>query len=91
MYACASYYQFYYTYRNGLLVFAESSDTELLMLLKVIDLLASCAEGENLFIESICQNVIGISELLQVVHACIHVCYVHVMFIYRFCLCKTLI
>ena len=63
------------THRNDLLVYAESSDAELLMLLKVIDLLASCAEGENLFIESICQNVIGIPELLWVIHACIHVYY----------------
>jgi len=36
------------------------------MLIKLIDLLASCCEGENLFIESICQNVMGISELLKV-------------------------
>ena len=53
-------------YRNQLLIHEESSNPDLKMLLKVIDLLASCAEGENLFIESICQNVIGISELLQV-------------------------
>ena len=59
-------------HRNDLLIYAESSDPELLMLLKVIDLLASCAEGENLFIESICQNVIAIPELLQVIHACVH-------------------
>ena len=54
-------------YRNQLLIHEENSNPDLQMLLKVIDLLASCAEGENLFIESICQNVIGISELLQVV------------------------
>ena len=53
-------------YRKQLLIHEESSNPDLKMLLKVIDLLASCAEGENLFIESICQNVIGISELLQV-------------------------
>ena len=50
-----------------LLIHAESSDPALQMLLKVIDLLASCSEGENLFIESICQNVLGISELLKVI------------------------
>ena len=53
-------------YRNQLLIHAKNLDQDLQMLLKVIDLLASCAEGENLFIESICQNVIGISELLEV-------------------------
>ena len=50
-----------------LLIHADSSDPPLQMLLKVFDLLASCAEGENLYIESICQNVMGISELLEVV------------------------
>ena len=49
-----------------LLIHAENSDPSLQLLLKVIDLLASCSEGENLFIESICQNVLGISELLKV-------------------------
>ena len=53
-------------YRSHLLIQAENSDSDLQMLLRVIDLLASCAEGENLFIESICQSLIGISELLQV-------------------------
>ena len=38
------------------------------MLIKLIDLLASCCEGENLFIESICQNVMGTAELLKVVY-----------------------
>ena len=42
------------------------NEDDLQMLLKLFDLLASCCEGENLFIESICQNVMGISELLKV-------------------------
>ena len=46
---------------------ADSSDSDLQLLLKLIDLLASCSEGENLFIESICHNVMEISELLQVI------------------------
>ena len=52
--------------REQLLVNAISGDPDLKMLLKLIDLLASCSEGENLFIESICQNIISIEELLKV-------------------------
>ena len=36
------------------------------MLLKLFDLLASCSEGDDLYIDLTCQNVMGISELLQV-------------------------
>lgn len=54
-------------HREQLLIHAKSSDPDLQMLLKLFDLLASCCEGENLFIESICQNVMGISEVLKVV------------------------
>lgn len=53
-------------YREHLLTKALDEDPELKMLLKLIDLLASCSEGENLFIESICQNIISINELLKV-------------------------
>ena len=30
------------------------------------DLLAACSEGENLFIESVCQTVYSVNELLQI-------------------------
>jgi len=53
-------------HREHLLTDALDEDPELKMLLKLIDLLASCSEGENLFIESICQNIISINELLKV-------------------------
>ena len=52
--------------REHLLLHAEDGEPDLQMLLKLIDLLASCSEGENLFIESICQNIISINELLKV-------------------------
>ena len=52
--------------RQELLVKADNSDKDLQMLLKLVDLLASCCEGENLFIESVCQNIISINELLEV-------------------------
>ena len=52
--------------RQELLVKADNCDPNLQILLKVVDLLASCSEGENLFIESVCQNIMSINELLQV-------------------------
>jgi len=55
-----------HAHREELLLETEDSDPVLQMLLKLIDLLASCSEGENLFIESICQNLISINELLKV-------------------------
>jgi len=45
---------------------AEDSDYHLRVLLNVINLLAACCEGENLFIESLCQNVISIEEIMKV-------------------------
>jgi len=53
-------------YRKELILNGDNSDPALQILLKTIDLLASCAEGENLFIESVCQNIMSINELLQV-------------------------
>lgn len=35
--------------------------------MSVTDLLASCSEGENLFIESVCQTVFSIDELLDII------------------------
>ena len=54
--------------RWELLVKANDSDPDLQMLLKLVDLLASCSEGENLLIESVCQNIVSINELLEVVN-----------------------
>ncbi|XP_065909470.1 inositol 1,4,5-trisphosphate-gated calcium channel ITPR1-like [Dysidea avara] len=56
--------------RKQLLLKTEDNDPVLQMLLKLIDLLASCSEGENLFIESICQNLMSINELLKIL--CMH-------------------
>lgn len=53
-------------HRESILLYAEDSDYDLQVVLKVIGLLAACCEGENLFIESICQNIISISELMKV-------------------------
>ncbi len=33
------------------------------------DLLASCSEGENLFIESVCQKVFTVEELLVILNS----------------------
>ena len=54
-------------YRKELLIRADSHNPTLQMLLKLCDLLASCSEGDDLYIDLTCQNVIGISELLQVI------------------------
>ena len=53
-------------HRESLLLHADDSDHQLQVFLKVIDLLAACCEGENLFIESLCQNIMSISELMKV-------------------------
>ena len=57
---------FYISNRLELLVKGDDSDPNMQMLLKLVDLLASCSEGENLFIESVCQNIMSIDELLKV-------------------------
>ncbi|KAK7486477.1 hypothetical protein BaRGS_00022278, partial [Batillaria attramentaria] len=41
---------------------------ELNYLIAMVDLLATCAEGENRYIESICQTIFKISELLKVLN-----------------------
>lgn len=48
---------------------AESSDFDLALLLAMTDLLASCSEGENLFIESVCQKVFTVEELLAILNS----------------------
>ena len=53
--------------RESLLLYAEDSDHDLQVFLKVIGLLAACCEGgNNLFIESICQSIISVNELMKV-------------------------
>ena len=44
-------------------------DPDLSLLLAMTDLLASCAEGENLFIESVCQKIFSVEELLTVLNS----------------------
>ena len=53
-------------HRKELLIHADNHNPTLQMLLKLFDLLASCSEGDDLYIDLTCQNVMGISELLQV-------------------------
>ena len=46
----------------------EEDDSSILqVLLGVTDLLATCAESKNLFIESVCQNIFSSEELLRYV------------------------
>ena len=49
----------------------EQSDLQ--KLLSITDLLASCAEGENLFVESTCQTIYKV-RILQYRYAYIYVC-----------------
>jgi inositol 1,4,5-triphosphate receptor type 1 len=43
---------------------------DLQLLLSITDLLASCAEGENLFVESTCQSIFKVEELLHILCNC---------------------
>jgi hypothetical protein len=52
--------------RWQLLTEAPDEDSNLQLLLSLTDLLASCAEGENLFIESVCQTIYKAEELLLI-------------------------
>lgn len=45
---------------------AIDGDYNLQLLLAMTDLLASCSEGENVFIESVCQTVYSLEELLEI-------------------------
>ncbi|XP_070538210.1 inositol 1,4,5-trisphosphate-gated calcium channel ITPR3-like [Ptychodera flava] len=53
--------------REGVLMSAEG-DKDLTYMCSLVDLLATCAEGENRFIESICQTIFSIGELLAVLN-----------------------
>ena len=44
---------------------SSEHDSELNMLLSVTDLLATCAEGENAFIDSVCQNIYELDKILK--------------------------
>ena len=46
---------------------AKDDSDDLNLLISLTDLLASCSEGENLFIESVCQTIFSIDELLEII------------------------
>ena len=46
-------------------IFLTQSDPQLHLLLSITDMLAGCAEGKNLFIESVCQNIFTVEELVR--------------------------
>lgn len=52
--------------RLELLIDGKDDDELLLLLLNTTDVLASCCEGTNPFIESICQTIFPVEELLEV-------------------------
>ena len=41
-------------------------DPRLLVLLSVVDLLAACCKGRNVFVQSICQTMLPSDKLLEV-------------------------
>ncbi|XP_067668084.1 inositol 1,4,5-trisphosphate-gated calcium channel ITPR2-like [Haliotis asinina] len=49
-------------------ILVSSASEELNYLIAMVDLLATCAEGENRFIESICQTIFKIPDLLKVLN-----------------------
>ena len=77
------------TLRMELLTNAGDNDAQLLVLLNVTDLLASCCEGDNPFIESICQTIFSIDELLGV-STVQYVCIVPHMSLCILCVCVVL-
>jgi inositol 1,4,5-triphosphate receptor type 1 len=52
--------------RNQLLTGPPSDELD--YLISLVDLLATCAEGENRFIESICQTIFSVDELLTILN-----------------------
>ncbi|OWF52185.1 Inositol 1,4,5-trisphosphate receptor type 3 [Mizuhopecten yessoensis] len=46
----------------------ENNHKDLQYLIAMVDMLATCAEGENRFIESICQTIFKIPELLRILN-----------------------
>ncbi|KAL3848190.1 hypothetical protein ACJMK2_019064, partial [Sinanodonta woodiana] len=49
-------------------ILTSSNHPDLNYLISIVDLLAACAEGENRFIESICQTIFKIPELLKILN-----------------------
>ncbi|XP_078311676.1 inositol 1,4,5-trisphosphate-gated calcium channel ITPR2-like [Crassostrea virginica] len=47
-------------------ILVNSGETELQYLISMVDMLATCAEGENRHIESICQTIFSIPEVLRI-------------------------
>ena len=37
-------------------------------LMRLIDLLASCAEGEGRYVESLCQTLMGVDEIISILN-----------------------
>ena len=44
---------------------SRSPGPVLQLLLNMTDMLAACANGNNQFIESVCQNIFGVEELIK--------------------------
>ncbi|KAL5005127.1 hypothetical protein ScPMuIL_018583 [Solemya velum] len=49
-------------------ILTDSTSKDLNYMIALVDLLATCAEGENRFIESICQTIFKISEILHILN-----------------------
>ena len=49
----------------------SDDNAELKLLLSLTDLLATCAEGDNIFIESVCQTLLPLQELIKYVYLAI--------------------
>eukprot|EP00117_Sycon_ciliatum_P048000 scpid3078/ scgid34229/ Inositol 1,4,5-trisphosphate receptor type 1; IP3 receptor isoform 1; Type 1 inositol 1,4,5-trisphosphate receptor len=54
--------------RMDLLHDGQESNAMLVYLVKLVDVLATCAEGENRFIESMCQNIFSLEEIIEVIN-----------------------
>ena len=55
-----------HVFRMELLTTAPDQNDLLILLVNITDLLVSCCEGKNPFIESICQTIFSQEELLKV-------------------------
>ena len=55
-----------YATRLHIVTACADDDSRLLLLLSVVDLLAACSKGRNVFVQSICQTILNSDELLQV-------------------------
>ena len=51
-----------------MIIQADEDDLNLIYLTKLVDLLATCAEGENRHIESLCQTILPLDELLRILN-----------------------